>query len=68
MKQKIIYFVLLVIAMYLPASSKECAKILKCVVTESLVQMKEKARPEVSVVKDEAALPVSPFSRLLFNL
>ncbi|MEP6748018.1 MAG: hypothetical protein ABJB86_09850 [Bacteroidota bacterium] len=67
MKQKIIYVVLFVAAMYLPASSKECAKVIKCGVTENLVQTKEKIAPAASEMQ-EAGLPVSPFSRLLFNL
>jgi hypothetical protein len=65
MKQKIIYLVLLVTAMYLPASSKECAKVFKCVGTESVIQVPKKTSFEIN---EEAALPVSPFNRLLFNL
>ena len=68
MKQKIIYIVLFIAAMYLPASSKECAKVIKCAVTESLVQIKAKVAPGASEVQEASASPVSPFSRLLFNL
>ena len=42
MKQKIIYFVLLVAGTYLPASSNEYAKIVQTVITENEMQVKEK--------------------------
>ena len=63
MKQKIVYIVLLVAGLYLPASSKECAKCFKPAVTAVTIQVK------VKVVEEEVVgLPVSPFSRLFFNL
>ena len=65
MKQKIIYIVLLVTGMYLPASSNECGKVVQTVLTENVPETKEK--PSVAA-EDVFNLPVSPFSRLLFNL
>ncbi len=64
MKQKIVYIVLLVAGLYLPASSKECAKCLKPAVPERNMPV----RLKVNIVEEEVvSLPVSPFSRL-FNL
>jgi hypothetical protein len=65
MKQKMICLVLVVIAMYLQASPKECAKICSHMATESGSQTTKKA---VEETKEEAALPVSPLSRMVFNL
>jgi len=65
MKQKMIYIVLLMIAIQLPASSKECGKVLNCAVTESLLRAREKTSV---VVEEPGVLSASPFSRLLFNL
>jgi hypothetical protein len=64
MKQKIVYTVLLVAAMYFPASSKECAKICCAGVTaKNTVQVKQAVPVETEEI---SALPASPFSRLLF--
>jgi hypothetical protein len=65
MKQKLIYTVLLIIAMYLPASSKECAKVFKQAAAGNTLPVKQKASVETGEI---TALPASPFSRLLFNL
>jgi len=64
MKQKLIYTVLLIMAVYLPASSKECAKVFKQATVENLLPVKQ----ESSVDKEITGLPASPFSSLLFNL
>ena len=66
MKQKMIYLVLLLAAMYLPASSRECGKVSKCTIGESAVP--QPAKKISHEVMEEAALPVSPFGRLPFNL
>ncbi|MEO5681410.1 MAG: hypothetical protein ABIQ88_02150 [Chitinophagaceae bacterium] len=66
MKQKTIYIVLVIISMYLPASSNECGKITQAVIIEN---MEETAVQATAVSAEETdVLPVSPFSRLLFNL
>jgi len=65
MKQKTIYCVLLAAALYLPASSKECAKVLKEAAGENLLQVKQETVVETEAI---SIWPVSPFSRLLFNL
>ena len=65
MKQKIVYIVLLAVALYLPASSKECVKVFKHAVTEKLLQVKEKATDETAEIN---SMPASPFSGLLLKL
>jgi len=66
MKQKLIYTVLLVAAVYMPAASKECGKLMPCVIVpENQLQVKE--TPADNGV-EVSALPLSPFSRLLFNM
>jgi len=65
MKQKLIYLVLVMTVMNLPASSRECGKLSCCPLTQSTVV--EKAKPVVAIDEPDM-LAVSPFSRLLFNL
>jgi hypothetical protein len=65
MKQKLIYTVLLIMAMYLPASSKECAKVFKQAAAENLLPVKQESSVETEEI---TGLPASPFSQLLFNL
>jgi hypothetical protein len=65
MKQKLIYSIVLVVAVYLPAASKECGKICRPAVMATALQ--EKQKPGIGT-EEITALPASPFSRLLFNL
>ena len=65
MKQKIICAVIVIVSMHLPASSKECAKIFQRMVPEKALKVVEKP----AVAAEEAShLPVSVFSKLVFNL
>lgn len=66
MKHKIIYIVLLTVTIQLPASSNECGKITQAAITENPVDAASKLQP--ATVEETSMLPVSPFSRLLFNL
>jgi len=65
MKQKLIYFVILIAAMNLPADSKECGKPSCCPLIVNAVPEKGKT---VVKIEEMDAVPASPFSRLLFNL
>ncbi len=66
MKQKMICGVLLLAALYLPASSKECIKTMPC---NNVLKAVKWQRPQAAIKKgDVADLPMSPFSRLLFDL
>jgi hypothetical protein len=65
MKQKIIYAVIVIVSMHLPASSKECAKIFQRVMPEKTLKLVEK--PAVAA-EEISHLPVSVFSKLIFNL
>jgi hypothetical protein len=65
MKQKLLFVVILICAIYMPASSRECGK-QTCLVQE---QTKVTAVAEiVKVIKADAEeLPVSPLAHLLFD-
>ncbi|HTE10587.1 MAG TPA: hypothetical protein VK645_06445 [Chitinophagaceae bacterium] len=65
MKQKIIYAVIVVVSMHLPASSKECAKIFLRTMPEKTRKVVEK--PAVAA-EEISHLPVSVFSKLVFKL
>ena len=65
MKQKMIYIVLLIVSMYLPASSNECSKIFQKIVPAGILQV---AKKPSAAVEEINSLPVSPFSKLLINL
>lgn len=65
MKQKLIYLVILTVALNLPAGSRECGKLSCCPVAVNSIP--EKAKTLVKIEEMDAA-PASPFSRLLFNL
>jgi len=66
MKQKLIYLVILMAAMNMPADSRECGKPSCC----PLLNINMTAGKSKAVVKIEEtdAVAASPFSRLLFNL
>ena len=66
MKQKLIYCVLVIACIYMPAASKECGKV--CIGVET-----EKKAPVVIEtptlgVEDLSSVPASPFIKTLFNL
>ncbi len=65
MKQNLIYLVLVMIVMNLPASSRECGKPSHCPLLQNAVPAKEKT---VVKMDEPDVLVASPFSRLLFNL
>lgn len=65
MKQKVIYLVFLVMAMYFPASSKECAKISKCGSVKAVLEVQKKEKVELSA---ETGLPASPLSIVHLNM
>jgi hypothetical protein len=64
MKQKLIYLVILVAAMNLPATSRECGKPSCC----PLLNMTTGKTKAVVKIEEADAMAASPFSRLLFNL
>ncbi len=66
MKHKIIYIVLLTVTIQLPASSNECGKITQAAITENPAD--DTAKSQADATGEISMLPVSPFSRLLFNL
>lgn len=66
MKHKIIYLVLLTVTIQLPASSNECGKVSQVAITENPAEITTKSQP--AATEETSMLPVSPFSRLLFNL
>ncbi len=65
MKQKMIYAVLLLIAVNLPHSSKECARALSC---SAKPQQPVPAKQLPAEAEDQEAIAATPFSRLVFNL
>ena len=67
MKHKIIYIVLLTVTIQLPASSNECGKITQAAITENPV-VDAGTRTKEAATDDTCILPVSPLSRLFFNL
>ena len=65
MKQKLIYAVLIVACIYMPAASKECGKV--CIVTG--VKTELPAKDKIMVETEELdSLPVSPFVSTLINM
>ena len=66
MKQKLIYVVLLVACIYMPASSKECGKV--CVVMEIEKKAPVVIEKPTTAAEELVSLPASPFSKVLFNL
>jgi len=64
MKQKLIYLVILMAAMNMPADSRECGKP-GCCPLLNMIPGKSKA---VVKIEETDAVAASPFSRLLFNL
>lgn len=68
MKQKIICIVFLITAVYMQASSKECAKVFKQPAGESISQPKRKVLPVALTEETETVLTASPFSRLLSGM
>jgi hypothetical protein len=65
MKQKMLYIVLLVVTINLPAPSKECIKTAVCPLK---VLPGIKAKTIIPQEEETAMLPVAPFSRMLFDL
>jgi hypothetical protein len=65
MKQKLIYLVILLAAMNLPADSRECGKLIHCPMAGAMAPVKAKT---VVKIEETDIAPASPFSRLLFNL
>jgi len=64
MKQKLIYLVILMAAMNMPADSRECGKPSCC----PLLNMTPGKSKAVVKIEETDAVAASPFSRLLFNL
>ncbi|HTL09003.1 MAG TPA: hypothetical protein VL307_12115 [Chitinophagaceae bacterium] len=65
MKQKFLYLVLLVLGMYLPASSEECSSMIKKAMPACCLRVVEKP---VAAADDLPTLPLSLFSKLMIKL
>lgn len=65
MKQKIIYIVLLTAGIYIPASSRECGKVITTGLNATAAVLANKP----AIAEEPASnLPVSLFSKLLFKM
>jgi len=68
MKQKMVYIVLLVAGIYLPAPSKECGKVCPGVEMKQVAPAQVVQKKPAVAAEDISSIPASPLTRAAFNL